>query len=158
MLGGPNGTTRISPNGNCGMHVELTRLSMTELADALTPFLDRPVVDETGLKGNFKIALDLPMEAMFSLMQNMARNAGMPAPGPGGPDGRGPGGGRGDGPGGRAGGPFAGCLEPGATDGGDTSNAAITQAVQKLGLKLQARKMPFDTIVVDHLEKAPTDN
>ncbi len=162
ISGGPNGTTtRISPNGNCGMHLEMTRLTMPALADALTPFLDKPVVDETGLAGPYKVVLDLPMEAMFAMMQNMMRTAGMPAPGqgggPGGPGGPGPGG-RGDGPGGRGGGPFAGCVEPGAADGSDASNAAITQAVQKLGLKLQARKMLFDTIVVDHLEKAPTEN
>jgi uncharacterized protein (TIGR03435 family) len=32
------------------------------------------------------------------------------------------------------------------------------RAVQKLGLKLEARKAPFDTIIIDHLEKMPTDN
>jgi uncharacterized protein (TIGR03435 family) len=32
------------------------------------------------------------------------------------------------------------------------------RAVQKLGLKLEARKAPFDTIIIDHLEKTPTEN
>jgi len=40
----------------------------------------------------------------------------------------------------------------------DHSSAAIVRAVQKLGLKLEARKAPFDTIIVDHLEKTPTEN
>jgi uncharacterized protein (TIGR03435 family) len=31
-------------------------------------------------------------------------------------------------------------------------------AMEKLGLKLDARKAPVETIVVDHLEKTPTDN
>jgi uncharacterized protein (TIGR03435 family) len=31
-------------------------------------------------------------------------------------------------------------------------------AVEKLGLKLESRKLPVETIVIDHLEKAPTDN
>jgi Protein of unknown function (DUF3738) len=102
---------------------------------------------------------------MFSMMQNMVRTLGLPGPGqggfggPGGPGG-GPGGGRGPGdgpPGGRG---FAGCPDPGAAlaSGSDASNAPIFQAVQKLGLKLQARKAPFDTIVVDHLERTPSEN
>jgi uncharacterized protein (TIGR03435 family) len=40
----------------------------------------------------------------------------------------------------------------------DSSSTPIFQAVQQLGLKLQARKAPFDTIVIDHLERTPSDN
>jgi uncharacterized protein (TIGR03435 family) len=149
------------------MHMEFTKVTMPALADTLTPFLDRPVVDATGLKGTYKVTLELPMEVMFAMMQNMARNSGMPGPGQGGgPGGRGPGGGPDGGPGGRGFGDGqgrgpGGCADPGAAlagGGPDTSNTAIFQAVQQLGLKLQARKAPFDTIVVDHLEKAPTEN
>ncbi len=35
---------------------------------------------------------------------------------------------------------------------------AIFNAMEKLGLKLDARKAPVETIVVDHLEKTPTEN
>ena len=164
ITGGAAGTTRISPSANCGMHLEFSKLTIPTLVDTLTPFLDRPVVDGTGLMGTYKIALDLPLEAMFAMMQNMVRTAGLPPPGqfggPGGPGGGGPGG-RGGGFGdGRGGGP-PGCPDPGAAlaaGGSDTSSTAIFQAVQKFGLKLQARKAPFDTIVVDHLEKTPTEN
>lgn len=162
---GANGSTaRISPGDGCAMHLELSNLTMQDFADTLTPFLDKPVVDTTGLKGAYKATLDLPMEVMFAMMQNQMRANGLPepgqggfgrGPGDGGPGGRGPGDG---GPGGRGG--FAGC-DPGAlfaNGGADTSNAAIFRAVQKLGLKLEARKAPFDTIIVDHIEKAPTDN
>jgi uncharacterized protein (TIGR03435 family) len=45
-----------------------------------------------------------------------------------------------------------------ANGGADTSNAPIFRAVQKLGLKLEARKAHFDTIIIDHLEKMATDN
>ena len=39
-----------------------------------------------------------------------------------------------------------------------TPGNAVFAAMEKLGLKLDARKAPVDTIVVDHIEKMPTDN
>ena len=94
----------------------------------------------------------------MAMMQNSARSTGFGG-GPGG--GFGPGGGRGgpggDGPGGGRGGP-GGC-DPGAAAQGDTNSSnALFEAVKQLGLRLEPRKAPFDTIVVDHLEKTPTDN
>lgn len=157
---GSNGVTAsITPDDSCGMHLELDKITMQDLADTLSPFLDRPVLDETGLKSSFKISLNLPMEVMIGMIQNRARESGFAFPGPGG---RGPGdfGGRGpgDGPGGR--GLPPGCPDPATlfSSASDASSAPIFQAVQKLGLKLQARKAPFDTIVVDRLEKEPTEN
>ena len=40
----------------------------------------------------------------------------------------------------------------------DPSGAAISQAVRDLGLELKSRKAPVETIIVDHVEKAPTAN
>jgi hypothetical protein len=40
----------------------------------------------------------------------------------------------------------------------DPTASSIFQSVQQLGLKLQAGKAPVDTIVIDHLEKTPTEN
>jgi uncharacterized protein (TIGR03435 family) len=157
IFAGANGTTRISPNGNCGMHLELTSVTMASLSDTLAPFLDRPVLDETGLKGPYKVVLDLPIEVLFGMFRNATQGAGFGAPGPGGGFG-GPGRGD-DGGGGRGGGgPFAGCGDALGAGGDPSSNAALFQAVQKLGLKLQQKKALFDTIIVDHLEKAPTEN
>jgi uncharacterized protein (TIGR03435 family) len=154
--------TRINQVANCAIRIEFDKLTMQSLADTLTPFLDKPVVDRTELKGAYKVAIELPIETMLGMMQNQVRNSGFPAPGQGGERGLtgGPGGGRG-GFGGQAGGPLAGCIDPAtafAAGGTDTSNTAIFQAVQKLGLKLQATKAPFDTIIVDRLEKTPTEN
>ena len=156
VASGDGSAVSISPSENCGMRLEFKKLTMASLADALTPFLDRPVVDETGLKGDYKLALDLPMEAMFAMMQNMARGRG-PGPGPGRGGDAGGRGGFGDDPG--RGGP-GGCIDPGAlaSGGADASSAALFQAVQKLGLKLQPHKAQVDTIVVDHLEKTPSEN
>ena len=44
---------------------------------------------------------------------------------------------------------------PGAEDAGGGS---VQDAVDRLGLKLDKQKRPYDLIVVEHLEKAPTEN
>ena len=72
-------------------------------------------------------------------LMNAARSAGMQAPGPG----RGAGGMPGRGP---------------AEGASDPSDSSLFTNVQQLGLKLEARKAPVDLIVVDHLEKLPTEN
>jgi uncharacterized protein (TIGR03435 family) len=43
---------------------------------------------------------------------------------------------------------------PSNSDGGVT----IFSSVQKLGLTLEKRKTPVETLVIDHIEKAPTEN
>jgi uncharacterized protein (TIGR03435 family) len=155
------GGMRVSQGTNCTMHIEFDRLTMQNLADTLTPFLDKPVVNSTELKGAYKTAMELPMEAMLAMMQNTIRNAGLPFPGQGGGPGfpGGPGG-PGGGAGGQRGGPLAGCVDPTSlgTAGSGTSTTAIFQAVQKMGLRLEPVKAPFETVVVDHLEKTPTEN
>jgi len=40
----------------------------------------------------------------------------------------------------------------------DPRGSRVFDAVEKLGLKLEARKMAVETIVVDHVEKSPTEN
>ena len=46
--------------------------------------------------------------------------------------------------------PVDGDAEPGPT---------LADAVQKqLGLRLEPKKVSSDTLVIDHLEKAPTEN
>ena len=39
-----------------------------------------------------------------------------------------------------------------------SSGAAIFASVQKLGLRLEKRKFPVELVIVDHLEKVPTEN
>jgi uncharacterized protein (TIGR03435 family) len=162
MIGSATGSVQISPDENCGMHLEFKSLTMSGLADTLSPFLDKPVIDGTGIKGSYQASLKLPMDLMFAMMQNTIRNANLPPP----PGGAGPGdgpGGRGGGPGGRGGpggGPGGFGCDAGGTVGSDSdaSSAALFKAVQQLGLKLQARKAPIDVIVVDRFEKTPSEN
>ncbi len=142
------GTIKISGSPQEGrIRLEASKVSMAGLADLLTGMTDRPVVDMTGLAGDYQVALDVSLEAMIGGLakaQGLAFGAG----GPGGPGGRGGfGGGRGGG------------QSQAQTDGAsDPSGNVVAASVEKLGLKLEARKAPVETIVVDHLEKTPTDN
>jgi uncharacterized protein (TIGR03435 family) len=172
-------TGRIVDQPNCGERWEFAPLPMNWFADALTMFLDRPVLDATGLKGDYQVVLDINAETMKALDQNMARSLGLPAPGQGGGGGakQGPGGtlppppppppGLAGGlPAGPPAGPPAGAPPPGqglmqcrlALGDSDGSTAMLFKAVQKLGLELKQTKAPVDMIVVDRLEKTPMEN
>ncbi len=39
-----------------------------------------------------------------------------------------------------------------------TDSPTIFSAIQSLGLKLESRKGPVEVVVVDHVEKLPTEN
>jgi uncharacterized protein (TIGR03435 family) len=132
--GGQAGTTRWSM-ANGALHLEITKATSGSLVDTLTPLVDRPVVDMTELKGNYDVALDLPPEDFMALAQKQAAAFGFPMPSP----------------------PAAASQNP-ADLASAPAGSAIFGAVAKLGLKLDARKAPVDTIIVDHLEKTPTEN
>lgn len=124
----------VSPEGM--MHYEYSRLAMSDLADALSQFLDKPVMDMTGLTGKYQVALDFSMQDMMAV----ARKNGVAIPpgaaGGGGGDGRGA--------------PAEAASDPGSS--------SMFNAVKILGLKLDSRKAPMDIIVVDKADKMPTDN
>jgi uncharacterized protein (TIGR03435 family) len=132
MVSAAGGTTKITPGPDGTMRMELSKLSMAQFADMLTPLLDRPVMDMTDLKGNYQISLDLTLDTLA----NVARAAGLGVPGLG-----------------ARGGDAARPAE--ASDPGSSS---IFNSVQQLGLKLESRRAPVDFVVIDHIEKAPTDN
>ena len=140
MQGGGVGTMRVSM-GPSGVHMEMSRVTMESLVDTLAPMVDKPIVDMTGLKGTYQFAMDLPVEDLLAVAQRSAAQAGIQLPiGASVPVAAGtPGTNPGD------------AATPGAGSG-------VFSALEKLGLKLDARKAPVDTIVVDHLEKTPTEN
>jgi uncharacterized protein (TIGR03435 family) len=111
------------------MRMEADSMTMSGLAEVLNPFLDRPVVDMTELKGNYRTVLELSMDDL----KNVARAAGMVAGGGGG-------------------------GEATATAASDPAGTSIFVSIQQMGLKLEPRKAPVSMIVIDHMEKAPTDN
>lgn len=141
MPGGEiNGKLRMTVSGGAGtpprIHLESSGTTMKTFAEMLSVGLvDRPVVDMTGLAGNYAVALDLSQEDAM----NAARAATNFLP-------RGGGGGGGD----------AGRARDGGAS--DPSGSSVFASIQNLGLKLEPRKLPVDMLIVDRMEKIPTAN
>jgi uncharacterized protein (TIGR03435 family) len=118
---------------------EMPKVTMSDFTEILSQFADRQVVDMTELKGNYQVMLELPMQELVNMakkiMPEYAGVLGGGAPG--------------------AAAPSSGLAGVGASD---PSGGSIFQSVEQLGLKLDARKVPTDTIVVDSVEKEPTEN
>jgi uncharacterized protein (TIGR03435 family) len=104
-------------------------MAISNFAEMLSRQVGKPVFDNTGITGFYDIDLEFKPE------EGMMRGMPMPMPRPDG--------------GGGASGPAPEAVEA----------ASIFTAVQdQLGLKLEAKKGPIETIVVDHSEKVPTEN
>jgi uncharacterized protein (TIGR03435 family) len=140
---GPQGNTKVSMGADGNMHMENSQMTIASFIELIGRFVDKPVVDETGLKGKYDISLDMSMGDMMT----MARSAGIAGVG---------GGGMGGGRGGGAGAPGGGAAPADAAS--DPSGGSIFQTVQSLGLKLEARKTAMPMIVVDKGDKTPTEN
>ena len=122
---------------NGKMRMVATKAPIARLVDTLARQYDRPVTDQTGLTKKYDFTLDFAPET--SMMK------GLPAPPPGGGMAGPPGGGDGAG------------MHGDAPTGGEVASLAV--AIQEqLGLKLESKKGPVDLLVVDHLERTPTEN
>jgi uncharacterized protein (TIGR03435 family) len=108
---------------------EAEKIAMPDLALTLMPYVDgTPVVDMTGLKGYYQVAMRVPGSPNSGRMGargGMGRDAG------------------------DAGRPPDKAADPAGS---------IFASVQKLGLKLEKRQAPIEYIVVEHLERDPTEN
>jgi uncharacterized protein (TIGR03435 family) len=108
--------------------VEIKKMTMAAVAEALTRFFDRPVVDMTGVTGRYDMTLDLTPEDYLGLLLRSAVNAGVVLP------------------------PQALRMLEG------TSSDPLTGPLRDAGLTLQSRKSALDVIVVDSMSKTPTEN
>ncbi|MBZ5610483.1 MAG: TIGR03435 family protein [Acidobacteriia bacterium] len=107
---------------------EATRLTMASFAESIRRFLDRPVLDMTGLTKAYDFTLTFSPEDYNAMLIRSALSAGVVLP------------------------PQAlKALDYGSGD-------SLIAAVETLGLKLDRRKAPLDLVVVDHMEKSPTEN
>ncbi len=138
LSGGPMGSVKVSMSP-AGEHFEAQKMSMSAFADMLTSMVDRPVVDMTDLKGTYQVAFDVPLADIMAVATKVAASAGIAIP-PGLPTGAGVGG------------------SSSAPTASDPTGGSIFQSVQQLGLKLDARQAPTDVVVIDHVEKTPTED
>lgn len=107
---------------------ETKRVTLETLADTLSRFVDRPVVDMTKLEGRYDIGFAIAPEDFQPMMVRSAVNAGIPLP-------------------------------PQALRILDTASiGSVPDALKAIGLSLNARRAPLDVLVVDSIQKTPTEN
>jgi uncharacterized protein (TIGR03435 family) len=130
----PPGTTAMMVmNGR--MRMIASKQPIARLADMLANQLGRPVVDKTGLTGEYDYKLEFSSEGLSGGAFGGLPPPPPPPPGTGGP-------------------------APVAAGPADTSDApGLLAAVQEqLGLRLDQKKGPLDLLVIDRAEKVPTEN
>lgn len=130
--GGPGGTTVSFGMGSYfalgDNRFEAKKLTMANLAETLARFVDRPVVDMTQISGNYDFTLEFSPEDYRAMMIRSALAAGVVLP------------------------PQAMQLLE------NSSGDSLLNAMQTVGLKLEPRKAPLDVLVIDRIEKSPTEN
>jgi uncharacterized protein (TIGR03435 family) len=104
------------------------KLPMASFVEVLARFEDKPVVDMTGLTGSYDFDLEFTQEDYMAMLIRSAIAAGVTMP------------------------PEALRMLSGS------SGDSLLNALEKLGLKLENRKAPLEVLVIDHMEKAPTEN
>jgi uncharacterized protein (TIGR03435 family) len=108
--------------------IEVTKLPLWVFARNLERYSDRQIVDMTGLTGSYTFAVDVTPEDYQAMLIRSAVLRGQ-------------------------------NLMPEAQRLLDaTPSSALSDALQQVGLKLEARKAPLDTIVIDSALKTPTAN
>lgn len=107
---------------------EFKKTSMDVVAERLERFLDRPIVNMTALTGNYDLTLALTPEDYRALLVRSAVNAGVSLPPP----------------------------APRLLDNGPP--VSLFDSLDRLGLHLDARKLPLDMVIVDQALQTPTDN
>jgi uncharacterized protein (TIGR03435 family) len=116
-------------------HFESDAILMADFADMLTATSKmgggdgRTIVDMTGLKGQYHVAVDIPLAAM----RKMALATGV------------------------ASGEEDGAGTP-ASAASDPNGLSLNQSLQNLGLRLELQKAPVAQLVVDRAERTPVED
>jgi uncharacterized protein (TIGR03435 family) len=130
--GGPEGVTVNIGKGSSFAFgdngLQATKLTMPAFADLLSRFVDRPVVDMTGLTGSYDFSIKVTEEDYRAMQIRSAISAGVVLP------------------------PQAMRLLD------MSSGDSLHSALQGLGLKLDPRKAPLEVLVIDQADKKPTEN
>ena len=108
---------------------EAKKVTMASLAGMLERFLDRPVVDLTGVNGSYDVAFDLTPEDYRVMLIRAATAAGLVM-----------------------------SPEALRVLDGSPAPASLFEGLNRFGLKLEPYKAPLDMLVVDSVRKTPTEN
>jgi uncharacterized protein (TIGR03435 family) len=107
---------------------EVKKVGMEALVNTLGRFMDRPILDLTKLDGRYNITFPVTREEFMPMLVRSAVNAGVTLP------------------------PQAlQLLESPAIGSG-------IDGLKAVGLLLEARKAPLDMLVIDSMERTPTEN
>jgi uncharacterized protein (TIGR03435 family) len=132
---GPWGNFSLKFDGqSLSMHMQSESIDMRGFAMMMTTLgggEGRQVVDMTRLAGKYQAAADFSLMDLTSSLHDQGIDI------PTGPPGGGAGGG--------------GASDPGG-------GATVSAALEKLGLKLEKSRAQVERLVVDHVEKSPTEN
>ncbi len=105
-----------------------TKMTMSQVAGNLERFAGRPIIDMTALKGRYDFTINFTPEDYRAMLIRSAVAAGVSVP------------------------PQALRALEGASD------SALGDALEQVGLKLEARKAPLDVVVVDSATRTPAAN
>jgi uncharacterized protein (TIGR03435 family) len=108
--------------------IDATKVTMVQVADMLTRFMDRPVVDASGIAGRYDLQLPIAPEDYQALMIRAGVNGGVPMP------------------------PQALRLLDGARPD------PLSEPLQAIGLTLDARRAPLRVLVIDAMSETPSEN
>lgn len=104
------------------------KLTVQSLATELSRYSPRPIVDATGLTGEFDMSFEVSSEGYRQMLMRAAYNSGIPIP-------------------------LQMLLQ---MDSAGVDH--LLDAVEQLGLKLESRRMPVDVTLIDALRRTPTEN
>jgi uncharacterized protein (TIGR03435 family) len=105
------------------------KMTMERIADTLSRYMDKPVVDMTGAPAatNYDLSLEITPDDYRTMLIRSAIRAGV-------------------------------SLPPQALQLADLPTESLDTAMEAVGLKLDARKAPQDVMVIDRAVKTPTEN
>ena len=130
--GGPNGVAVDLGGGSSFSYsnnrFEIRKMTMIAVAEMLTRFVDRAVINQTGLTGTYDIVLNIAPDDYTPLIIRSAINAGVTLP------------------------PQALRL----LDNANTD--PLSGPLRDVGLTLESRKAPLQVVVVDAIARTPTEN
>ena len=106
----------------------IKRVTMDRMVTILERYVDRPMLDLTGLKGTYDLTFPVTPEDYQTMLIRAGANSGVVLP------------------------PVVLQMLDNASVG------SLSDGLEKVGLKLDSRKSPIDMIVVDQILKTPKDN